>query len=389
MKNFLPRLNESIISLKISRERKYLLSYLSNNTIKIVLLSEMKIINEISSLPQESIISKFNLFSLSSNFLTFHKKESGLIQFYHLGQNNFPFYLNILNKNFISKTENEEQNLKHLEFITFSSSQDKKDENYMLSIEEINYSENNLITYLKFWKVTKDNIYLLCSTENSHLNEKIFYAQGNNSNSFITCSKSYFKKWEIQKDGKYICTYIGKYKNKQLIHATFSNDKIIYALFDKYLIKFENNKIKKIYFLEVNENISKYNLISINKGNLICLYNKNHLIVFDTQKWNIAWEEKITLGEINKVIENEEKINVFIKGNNNMIYLIKFNALKEKEIIDEAMIIEKKNIKFVDFFTKYLIVINEKNDIFYAGKEEINNSKKITKEEMDNNDIEI
>ena len=53
------------------------------------------------------------------------------------------------------------------------------------------------------------------------------------------------------------------------------------------------------------------------------------------------------------------------------------------------MIIEKKNIKFVDFFTKYLIVINEKNDIFYAGKEEINNSKKITKEEMDNNDIEI
>ena len=72
-----------------------------------------------------------------------------------------------------------------------------------------------------------------------------------------------------------------------------------------------------------------------------------------------------------------------------MIYLIKFNALKEKEIIDEAMIIEKKNIKFVDFFTKYLIVINEKNDIFYAGKEEINNSKKITKEEMDNNDIEI
>ena len=174
-----------------------------------------------------------------------------------------------------------------------------------------------------------------------------------------------------------------------MIHATFSNDKIIYALFNKYLIKFENNKIKKIYFLEVNENISKYNLISINKGNLICLYNKNHLIVFDTQKWNIAWEEKITLGEINKVIENEEKINVFIKGNNNIIYLIKFNALKEKEIIDEAMIIEKKNIKFVDFFTKYLIVINEKNDIFYAGKEEINNSKKITKEEMDNNDIEI
>ena len=375
IKNFLPRLNGNIISLKISKDRKYLMCYMSNNTIKIISLSEMKIVNEISSIPDNTDITKCSLFTNKQQFLTFLNKESGLLQFYNIGQNSFPFYLNILNKNYSSKTENEQLNFKQLTNVAFSKN---KEESYMLTSEEINYNENTRTTYLKFWRVTQDNIELLCSAENSHLNERII-AMGGNNNIFITCSDSFFKVWEMNKEYKYTCTFMSKYKNKKLTTATITSGKTIYALFEKYLIQYENKKIKKVFLLPIEGHTVK-----LLKGDtLLCIYNKNDVVLFDTHSWGLSWRES-TSSPILKVIENNESLDILIHKNDNVVYLLKYSLSTYKEIEDEGMIIEKKSIKYIDVYKKYIVIVNTKNDIFIAGREGVKK-----KEEMEDRDIEL
>ena len=380
IKNFLPRLNGNIVSLKISKDRKYLMCYMSTNTIKIVSLSEMKVVNEISSISDNTDITKCTLFTNKQQYLTFLNKESGLLQFYNIGQNAFPFYLNILNKNYSSKTENEQLNFKQLTNVAFSSNKNNKEESYMLTSEEINYSENTRTTYLKFWKVTQDNIELLCSAENSHLNERIFSIEGsNNVNTFITCSESYFKVWEMNKESKYTCVFMSRYKNTKVRGATISKNKTIYALFDKYLIQYENKKIKRVFLLPIEGDKLKL----IKEDTLLCIYNKNGLVVFDISTWSISWRESTT-SSILKVIENTSTLDVLIQKKENVVYIVKYSLTTTiKEIEDEGMIIEKKNLKYIEEYKKYMVIVNRKNDIYIVGRE----GEK--KKEMDDRDIEL
>ena len=57
------------------------------------------------------------------------------------------------------------------------------------------------------------------------------------------------------------------------------------------------------------------------------------------------------------------------------------------------MVVEKKNYEYVDWFKKYLVVINNKKEFYLANEYEMekekNNKNKITKEEMDDKDIEL
>ena len=380
IKNFLPRLNGNIVSLKISKDRKYLMCYMSTNTIKIVSLSEMKVVNEISSISDNTDITKCTLFTNKQQYLTFLNKESGLLQFYNIGQNAFPFYLNILNKNYSSKTENEQLNFKQLTNVAFSSNKNNKEESYMLTSEEINYSENTRTTYLKFWKVTQDNIELLCSAENSHLNERIVSIEGSNYvNTFITCSESYFKVWEMNKESKYTCVFMSRYKNTKVRGATISKNKTIYALFDKYLIQYENKKIKRVFLLPIEGDKLKL----IKEDTLLCIYNKNGLVVFDISTWSISWRESTT-SSILKVIENTSTLDVLIQKKENVVYIVKYSLTTTiKEIEDEGMIIEKKNLKYIEEYKKYMVIVNRKNDIYIVGRE----GEK--KKEMDDRDIEL
>ena len=380
IKNFLPRLNGNIVSLKISKDRKYLMCYMSTNTIKIVSLSEMKVVNEISSISDNTDISKCTLFTNKQQYLTFLNKESGLLQFYNIGQNAFPFYLNILNKNYSSKTENEQLNFKQLTNVAFSSNKNNKEESYMLTSEEINYSENTRTTYLKFWKVTQDNIELLCSAENSHLNERIVSIEGSNYvNTFITCSESYFKVWEMNKESKYTCIFMSRYKNTKVRGATISKNKTIYALFDKYLVQYENKKIKRVFLLPIEGDKLKL----IKEDTLLCIYNKNGLVLFDISTWSISWRESTT-SSILKVIENTSTLDVLIKKKENVVYIVKYSlSTTIKEIEDEGMIIEKKNLKYIEEYKKYMVIVNRKNDIYIVGRE----GEK--KKEMDDRDIEL
>ena len=377
IKNFLPRLNGNIVSLKISKDRKYFMCYMSTNTIKIVSLSEMKIVNEISSIPDNTDISRCTLFTSKQQYLTFLNKESGLLQFYNIGQNTFPFYLNILNKNYSSKTENEQLNFKQLTNVAFSSNKNNKEESYMLTSEEINYNETTRTTYLKFWKVTQDNIELLCSAENSHLNERIFSIEGNNYvNTFITCSESYFKVWEMNKESKYTCIFMSRYKNTKVRGATISKNKTIYALFDKYLIQYESKKIKRVYLLPIEGDKLKL----LKDDTLLCIYSKKDIVLFDISSWSISWRES---SSILKVIENTNTLDVLIQKTENVVYLVKYSLDTYKEIEDEGMIIEKKNLKYIDVYKKYLVIVNTKNDIYIAGREGVK------KEEIDDKDIEL
>ena len=379
IKNFLPRLNGNIVSLKISKDRKYLMCYMSTNTIKIVSLSEMKVVNEISSISDNTDITKCTLFTNKQQYLTFLNKESGLLQFYNIGQNAFPFYLNILNKNYSSKTENEQLNFKQLTNVAFSSNKNNKEESYMLTSEEINYSENTRTTYLKFWKVTQDNIELLCSAENSHLNERIVSIEGSNYvNTFITCSESYFKVWEMNKESKYTCIFMSRYKNTKVRRVTISKNKTIYALFDKYLIQYENKKIKRVFLLPIEGDKLKL----IKEDTLLCIYNKNGLVLFDISTWSISWRE-YTTSSILKVIENTSTLDVLIQKKENVVYIVKYSLTTTKEIEDEGMIVEKKNLKYIEEYKKYMVIVNRKNDIYIVGRE----GEK--KKEMDDRDIEL
>ena len=58
-----------------------------------------------------------------------------------------------------------------------------------------------------------------------------------------------------------------------------------------------------------------------------------------------------------------------------------------KLILESALLLEKKNYKFVDFYKKFIIMINNKNDFFIASEKEIR--EQINKKEMDENDIEL
>ena len=113
---------------------------------------------------------------------------------------------------------------------------------------------------------------------------------------------------------------------------------------------------------------------------LLCIYNKKDIVLFDISSWSISWRES---SSILKVIENTNTLDVLIQKTENVVYLVKYSLDTYKEIEDEGMIIEKKNLKYIDVYKKYLVIVNTKNDIYIAGREGVK------KEEIDDKDIEL
>ena len=413
VKTFLPRLGEPIIGIKVCSNSQNLVCYLKNNSIIFISLTKMKIIDAINSVSNDCFINKFSLFNKRQNFIAFTNSKKGIINLYNISQNSFDFYLNVFNKNFNSKTEREkDNNLRILKLISFSFPKNEKNIGYMSTIEELSYDLDKklFLTYFKIWKFEKNNIDLIQISENPHNNETIDYLEGLNFNNygFITKSQKAFKVWKL-KDGKFICDFEGKYQNRKILSINYDNnllDEYIFALFENKLVIYSKNKIKDIYTFDIYETSknsieNKYDKIYYINSKYLCLYGNKNLALFNIAENEIIYEENIDKEKndnfILKVIyqKNEELLNVFVGVENkkDLFYIIKYNIAEENIEVEKCLVVEKKNYEYVDWFKKYLVVINNKKEFYLANEYEMekekNNKNKITKEEMDDKDIEL
>ena len=413
VKTFLPRLGEPIIGIKVCSNSQNLICYLKNNSIIFISLTKMKIIDAINSVSNDCFINKFSLFNKRQNFIAFTNSKKGIINLYNISQNSFDFYLNVFNKNFNSKTEREkDNNLRILKLISFSFPKNEKNMGYMSTIEELSYDLDKklFLTYFKIWKFEKNNIDLIQISENPHNNETIDYLEGLNFNNygFITKSQKAFKVWKL-KDGKFVCDFEGKYQNRKILSINYDNnllDEYIFALFENKLVIYSKNKIKDIYTFDIYETSknsieNKYNKIYYINSKYLCLYGNKNLALFNIAENEIIYEENIVKEKndnfILKVIyqKNEELLNVFVGVENkkDLFYIIKYNIAEENIEVEKCLVVEKKNYEYVDWFKKYLVVINNKKEFYLANEYEMekekNNKNKITKEEMDDKDIEL
>ena len=413
VKTFLPRLGEPIIGIKVCSNSQNLVCYLKNNSIIFISLTKMKIIDAINSVSNDCFINKFSLFNKRQNFIAFTNSKKGIINLYNISQNSFDFYLNVFNKNFNSKTEREkDNNLRILKLISFSFPKNEKNMGYMSTIEELSYDLDKklFLTYFKIWKFEKNNIDLIQISENPHNNETIDYLEGLNFNNygFITKSQKAFKVWKL-KDGKFVCDFEGKYQNRKILSINYDNnllDEYIFALFENKLVIYSKNKIKDIYTFDIYETSknsieNKYDKIYYINSKYLCLYGNKNLALFNIAENEIIYEENIDKEKndnfILKVIyqKNEELLNVFVGVENkkDLFYIIKYNIAEENIEVEKCLVVEKKNYEYVDWFKKYLVVINNKKEFYLANEYEMekekNNKNKITKEEMDDKDIEL
>ena len=419
IKSFLPRLGEPVIGIRVLPDSQNLACFLKNNSIIFINLNKMKVIDAINSVSNECLINKFCLFNKRQNFISFTNCKKGIINLYNISQNSFDFYLNVFNKNFNSKTEREkDNNLRILKLLCFSSPKNEKNLSYMATIEELPYNvdKNLFLSYLKIWQFEKDNIDLIQICENPHNNEIITNIEGLNFNNygFITSGKKSFKVWKLKdknNSNKFICDFEGKYQNRYLLSVNFDNnlvDEYIFALFENKLVIYSKNKIKDIYTLDTyNKNLDntvdnfKYNKIYYINSTYICLYGMKYFALFNIVENEIFFEDNICKENegffISKIIyqKNEEILNIFvgIENNKDLFYIVKYNISEENLKLEKCLIVEKKNYEYVDMFKNYLVVINYRKEFYLANENELEKEKniknKITKEEMDNKDIEL
>ena len=419
VKSFLPRLGEPVLGIRVLPDSQNLACFLKNNSIIFINLTKMKIIDAINSVSNECLINKFCLFNKKQNFISFTNRKKGIINLYNISQNSFDFYLNVFNKNFNSKTEREkDNNLRILKLISFSSPKNEKNMSYMATIEELPYnSDKNLfLSYLKIWQFEKDNIDLIQICENPHDNEIITNVEGLNYNNygFLTSGKKVFKVWKLKdknNNNKFICDFEGKYQNRNLLSVNFDNnlvDEYIFALFENKLIIYSKNKIKDIYSLDtintsLNNDINnfKFNKVYYINSQYICIYGKKYFALFNILENEMFFEDNICTGKNNffilKIIyqKSEEILNIFvgIENQKDLFYIIKFNISQENLKLDKCLIVEKKNYEYVDMFKKYLVIINTRKEFYLVNENELEKEKniknKITKEEMDDKDIEL
>ena len=408
VKSFLPRLGEPILRMAVSNDSQNLICYLKNNSIVFISLNYMKIIDVINSVSNDCFINRFSLFNKKQNYITFTNAKRGIINLYNISSNTFDFYLNVFNKNFNSKTEREkDNNLRVLKLISFSSPKNTKNLCYIMTIEELPYDiEKKLfLSYMKIWKFEKDSIDLMQICENPHDNESITFIEGLNFNNygFLTKSEKSFKIWKLnEKNNKFTCSFEGKYQNRNLLCVNYDNnlvDEYIFAMFENKLITYNQNKIKDIYSFDTEY---KYTNIYYINSQYLCLYGKKNLALFDIAENEVILEENLSKENKNNYIikvaylKNEDCLNVFIgvKDKKDLFYIIKYNISNanssHKMNVEKCFVVEKKNYEYVDWFKKYLVIINNRKEFYIANEYESKSRKNtITKKEMDDKDIEL
>ena len=158
--------------------------------------------------------------------------DIGKIQFVNTVTGKIISNLSLILKNFASKTEKENINLRKLKLAEMIKPQNE----ILVTYEEINLDENVedknnnkkfLISVLKFWKIldfTENNftLELISLAENPHNNESI-NGLISHDNKMITFSDTLFKVWDLSDVNKQNCIFMGGYRKEKINSVVFSS----------------------------------------------------------------------------------------------------------------------------------------------------------------------
>lgn len=352
IKSFLPRLGSEIMTISFASLKTNLLALtLKENSIRFINLFDSSVINEVSaiSLNKYSSLKDFEKSFNTENFkkLKINKnkyimilnEEIGKIQLLNTKTGKIVSNLNLILKNFVSKTEKENINLRKLRLAEII----KPDSNMLVTYDEIKISENVygepvpvnssknsfLNSNLKFWKITdlsetNFTLELISLAENPHNNESIKSMISYDSK-LITYSDSIFKVWDLADEERLNCVFMGSYRKEKINSVLFYVDKTYQSLKllslhkNRFLVKWDLNKkeIEKVYSFgnkfkasegaeekdvilsleDSNEKSSNSNL------NRILLKGENSLVVFNIDSFYTIYENNFD--DLNEFLNNE------------------------------------------------------------------------------------
>lgn len=399
-----------------SQKTNILALTLKENSIRFINLFDSKVINEISgiSLNKYTGINDFEKSYNNENFkkikinknkyLVIFNEDIGKIQLLNIKTGKIVSNLNLILKNFVSKTEKEKINLRKLKLVEIV----KPYSNILVTYDEIkinenvygealdnnnNTSKNFLNSNLKFWKITdfsEDNftLELISLAENPHNNESIKSMISFDSK-LITYSNSFFKVWDLNDEEKLNCIFMGSYRKEKINSVQFikdlvdNNTKILSLHNNRFLVKWdlERKQIENVYSfgLKFKNNLAsgdeKDVLISLEeksndfkqgKSNKILLKGENTLIIFNFENNEIEFENNFD--DLNDFLNNEINGNSEISINNNLKNLkdkkseLKFKIIKAElftviQTINKETKEEKTYIRFISKINNFTYLI--------------------------------
>lgn len=338
LKSFLPRLGSEILTISFTSQKTNILALtLKENSIRFINLFDSSVLSDVSGislnkyLPEnhfenKSSIENFKKIKINKNkYLLIFNEDIGKIQLLNVKTGNITSNLNLIIKNFSSKTEKENINVRKLKFVELI----KPSSDLLVTYEEIMINENYLgeilpennnpsflLSYLKLWKITdfSENNFtleLLSVAQNAHNTENI---KGMCSSDLflITYSDSIFKVWDFRNKDQLNNLFIGSYRKERINSVVLLKGGKIFSLHkNKYLIKWDilRKEIENVYSFgnrlldknrtteydvlmksdEVNE-ISKKG-ISTEK---LLLRTKKKLIIFNAETYDIEFENNFS-----------------------------------------------------------------------------------------------
>jgi hypothetical protein len=349
-KSYLPRL-QPLECISIANDSQVISVSSGDNSIKFINLFNNSVLSQVYGLNAKTDLTYENY----NDFILFTNKNSSKVQFLNKKTSELNTNDNISNRNFISRTEREEINLRKLEIVKVNSK-------YMVTYEEVK-DDMLFISYLKLWSRNNFDFTLLTTAENSHNNEKIknIFLE---DDSFITYSDKSLKYWNIT-GNIFACSFVGTYREENTtLSDIYANKRYIYSVHNNYLVEWskEMRNVNNIYAFE--KKLTNLNGID---GNLI-VYNNECLHFFNTDLWEITSSE--TCSEIKKVYVDKQFFILVKRGEYHLVLRWSEGAF------NKSWIIKKKNIKFIDFDVKTnsFVIMNHNNELFTSAKSILKNT---------------
>jgi len=345
-----------------SQKSNLLALTLKENSIRFINLFDSSAINEISGICLNKYTGGLNDFENAYNNENFKKikinknkyimilnDEIGKIQLLNTKTGKIVSNLNLILKNFVSKTEKEKINLRKLKLaeiikpnhnmlVTYDEIKINENENVNVngsSTAVVNYSNNNnnknlfLNSYLKFWKIsdfseTNFTLELISLADNPHNNESIKSMISFDSK-LITYSDSIFKVWDLSDEQRQNCVFMGSYRKEKInsvlcyVDKTDQSSKFLSLHSNRYLVKWDLNKkeIEKVYSfgnkfkakeLEVENDVTLSLEDSNDKTensnvNRILLKGENSILIFNIDNFYVIYENNFD--DLNEFLYSE------------------------------------------------------------------------------------
>ena len=332
-----------------SQKTNILALTLQENSIRFINLFDSSVINEVSGISLNKY-SGLNDFEKSYNYEVFKKlkinknkymiilnEEIGKIHILNVKTGKIVSNLNLILKNFVSKTEKEKINLRKLKLAEVI----KPDSNIFVTYDEINLNENVygeilqtnehcfLNSNLKFWKIsdfteTNFTLELISLAENPHNNESIKSMISYDSK-LITYSDSMFKVWDLSNEERQNCVFMGSYRKEKINSVLIYANKIDRSLKvlslhnNRYLVKWDLNKkeIEKVYsfghkFKSNDGEEEKDVILSLedsdhkanqSQANRILLKGESSLVIFNIDSFYVIYENNFE--DLNEFLNSE------------------------------------------------------------------------------------